>query len=49
MGSSGGGYMVDFDTFPLHSDDVYYGDFLPYGGKFTSYGGVRAPLFLNHA
>jgi len=40
MGASGGGYMSDFDTFPLHSDQVYYGDHLPYGGKFTSYGGV---------
>jgi len=49
MGASGGGWMSDFDTFPLHSDMFYYGDRLPHDGRFTSYGGVVPHLLSGSA
>jgi len=39
VAAHGGGWMSDFDNFPLYFDPNVYGYDLPHGGKFTSYDG----------
>ena len=34
---AGGGWMADYDTYPLHIDPVHDGNTLPHNGKFTTH------------